>query len=75
MGSTVVSLTLPEVRSGRSQVYNLWHDSQVKGSGVLFSYTAFIECSDRLHNFTVADFLMAYDKGGHATRPRPRGNK
>lgn len=63
-------LTLPEVRQGRSQVYRLWDDSQQPGSGVLFSYTEPLTLASRDTPMSVAEFLMAYDKGGHATRPR-----
>lgn len=63
-------LLLPEVRQGRSQVYKMWHDSQTPNSGVMFSYTAPLACGDRLPALSVAEFLVKYDKGGHATRPR-----
>lgn len=63
-------LSLPEVRQGRSLVYRLWNDSQQPNSGVLFSYTEPLTLSTRDTPISVAEFLMAYDKGGHATRPR-----
>lgn len=68
-----LSLTLPEVRQGRSLVYRLWNDSQTPGSGVLFSYTEPLTLSTREQPMSVAEFLMAYDRGGHATRPRNGG--
>jgi hypothetical protein len=63
-------LLLPEVRHGRSLVYQLWHESQTPNTGVVFSYTTRLQSGDRLTGMTVAEFLVAYDKGGHATRPR-----
>lgn len=71
--SCQLSLTLPEVRQGRSLVYRLWNDSQTPGSGVLFSYTEPLTLSTREQPMSVAEFLMAYDRGGHATRPRAAG--
>jgi len=64
-------LPLYEVRQGRSLVYKMWHDSQTPNSRVLFSYTAPLDNVD----MTVAEFLVAYDKGGHATRPRGGASK
>lgn len=63
-------LLLPEVRQGRSLVYRLWYQSQTPDSGIVFSYTAPLMSGDLLTGMTVAEFLVAYDKGGHATRPR-----
>jgi len=65
-------LTLPEVRQGRSLVYRLWQDSQTQGSDVRFSYTAPLRLDGRDAPITVAQFFMAYDRGGHSTRPRAK---
>ena len=63
-------LLLPEVRQGRSLVYKFWYKSQTPDSGVVFSYTAPLVNGEFMTDMTVAEFLVAYDKGGHATRPR-----
>ena len=63
-------LTLTEARQGRSLLYRLWDDSQQPGSGIVFSYTEPLTLGSREQPISVAEFLMAYDKGNHATRPR-----
>jgi len=67
--ATVV-LQHAEVRQGRTQLFRMWYDSQDGKS--LFSFTAPLPIDSGM---AVYEFLMAYDRGDHATRPRPNTKK